>query len=74
MLKFLLSPGLTVNYPRQEAEETQHPIRPIENVTLTTKDLQERKHNILWDDGGKIGNKVNNLTLINIFKKYLRKQ
>ena len=33
------------------------PTRIVENVTLTTKGLQERKHNIEWDDGGKIGNK-----------------
>ena len=31
--------------------------RPVENVTLTTKGLQERKHNIKWDDSGKIDNK-----------------
>ena len=35
----------------------QHPTSPIENAALTTKGLQERKHNIVWDDGGKIGNK-----------------
>ena len=31
--------------------------RPAENVALTAKGLQEGKHNIEWDDGGKIGNK-----------------
>jgi hypothetical protein len=35
----------------------QHPTRPVENLALTTKGLQERKHNIEWNDGGKIGNK-----------------
>ena len=35
-------------------EKLQRPIRHVENVELTTKGLQERKHN-LWDDGGKIG-------------------
>ena len=34
-----------------------HPKRPVENVALTTKGLQERKHNIEWNDVGKIGNK-----------------
>ena len=27
--------------------------RPVENVVLTTKGLQERKNSIEWDDGGK---------------------
>ena len=35
----------------------QHPTRSVENVALTMKGLQERKHNIEWDDGGNIGNK-----------------
>ena len=38
-------------------KKLQHPTRPVENVELTTKGLQERKHSIEWDDGGKIGNK-----------------
>ena len=38
-------------------EETQHPTRPVDNVALTIKGLQERKQNIERDDGGKIGNK-----------------
>ena len=29
----------------------------VENVALTTEGLQERKYNIEWDNGGKIGNK-----------------
>ena len=29
---------------------------PVENVALTTKGPQERKHNIQWEDGGIIGN------------------
>ena len=52
---YYLSP--TVNSPSQETEETQHPKRPVENVALRTKGLQERQHNIEWEDGGKIGNK-----------------
>ena len=44
VLQFLLSPSLaTVNCPSQEIEETT---RPVENVALTTKGLQERKHNL----------------------------
>ena len=34
-----------------------HPKRPVENVALTMKGLQERKTTIEWDDGGKMGNK-----------------
>ena len=46
----------------------QHPTRPAENVTLTTKGLQERKtQSIEWDDGGIIGNK-NKLILNEIFQ------
>ena len=30
--------------------------RPVENVVLTMKGLQERKHTCEWDEGGKIGN------------------
>ena len=38
----------------------QHPTRPVENVALTTKVLQERKNKTTeWDDGRKIGNKNN---------------
>ena len=33
------------------SQETEETIRPVENVTLTTKGLQERKHN-----GGKMDN------------------
>ena len=33
------------------------PPRPVENVTLTTKGLQEIKTTIEWNEGGKIGNK-----------------
>jgi hypothetical protein len=48
---------LTVNCPSQETEEIQHPTIPVENVALTMKGLQENKHNIEWDNGGKIDNK-----------------
>ena len=48
-VEFLLSPV-------QETKETQHPTRPVENVALTTKGLQERNRNIEWDDDGKVGN------------------
>ena len=33
--------------------QLQYPTRPVENVTLTTKGLQERKTTIEWDDYGK---------------------
>ena len=32
-------------------------MRPVENVALTTKVLQERKTTIEWDDRGKMSNK-----------------
>ena len=42
--------------PSQEAEETSTSTRPVENVVLTTKGLQERNIQLFeWDDGGKIG-------------------
>ena len=36
-------------------KKLQHPTRPVENVTLTTKGLQESKTTIGWHDGGNIG-------------------
>ena len=49
--------GVEVSYvcPSQETEETSTPTRPVENVVLTTKGLQERNTTVGWDDGGKIG-------------------
>ena len=41
----------------QETEETLNPTRPVENVALTTKGLQEENITSEWDDGGKIYNK-----------------
>ena len=35
------------------------PIRPVENVVLTTKGLKERNTNVGWGDGGKIGKIMN---------------
>ena len=37
----------------QETEETSTPTRPVQNVVLTTKGLQERNTNFGWDDGEK---------------------
>ena len=34
--------------------------KPVENVVLMTKGLQERKNNIEWDDGGKQVIKIHN--------------
>ena len=39
--------------PSQETELTSKPTRPVENVVLTTKGLQERNTNVGWDDSGK---------------------
>ena len=57
MLKSLLSPGLgrTVNYPSQETEVTSTPTRPVGNVVITTKGLQDRNISIL--DGTTVENK-----------------
>ena len=35
------------------AEVTSTPTRPVDNVVITTKGLQDRHTYILWDDGGK---------------------
>jgi len=37
----------TVYCPSQETEGNSTPTRPLENVLLTTKDLQERKTQML---------------------------
>ena len=37
----------------QETEETSTPTRPVENVVLTTKGLQERNTSVRWDNGEK---------------------
>ena len=40
--------------PSQETEEISTPTRPVENVVLTTKGLQERNTQVVgWDDGEK---------------------
>ena len=49
----------TVNYPSQETEETSTPTRPVENIVLTTKGLQERNTTVRWDDSGKTGKIIN---------------
>jgi hypothetical protein len=41
------------NCPSQEKEQTLTPTRPVENVVLTTKDLQERNTQLL--DGTTVG-------------------
>ena len=46
MLKSLLSPGLAVNCPSQETEVTSTPTRPVDNVVIATKGLQDRNINI----------------------------
>ena len=42
----------SVSWIGQETEETA-PTRPIENVLLTTKSLQEINTTVVWDDSGK---------------------
>ena len=41
----VLFSDLNSNCPSQETEETSTPIRPVENVILTMKGLQERNNN-----------------------------
>ena len=36
----------------EETEVTSTPTKPVDNVVITTKGLQDRKIHI-WDDGGK---------------------
>ena len=36
-------------------QQVLYPARPVENVALTAKDLQENNTTIEWDDGGEIG-------------------
>jgi hypothetical protein len=47
----------TVNCPSQETEVTSTPTRLVENVDITTKDLQDTKNLLL--DGRTMENKVN---------------
>ena len=52
----------TVNCPSQEIEVTSTPTRPVENVVITTKGLQDRNNLLL--DGRTVENK-GKLNLIN---------
>ena len=52
----------TVNCPSQETEVTSTPTRPVDNVVITTKGLQDRNIHIL--DGMTVENK-GKLILIN---------
>ena len=45
----------TVNCPRQKTEVTSTPTRPVDNVVITTKGLQDRNIHIL--DGTTVENK-----------------
>ena len=46
-LYFPPSSQLTVNCPSQETEVTSTPTRPVDNVVIATKGLQDRSINIL---------------------------
>ena len=48
---------LTVNCPSQETEVTSTATRPVDNVVITTKGLQDRNNNYLMEIRWKI--KVN---------------
>ena len=45
----------TFNYPNQDTEVTSTPTRPVENVVITTKGLQDRNNLLL--DGRTMENK-----------------
>ena len=45
----------TVNCPSQETEVTSTPTRPVDNVVITTKGLQDRNIHII--DGTRVENK-----------------
>ena len=55
---------VSVNCPSQETEVTSTPTRPVHNVVITTKGLQDRNINIL--DGTTVENK-GKLILTEIF-------
>jgi hypothetical protein len=55
---------LTVNCPSQGTEVTSTPTRPVENVVITTKGLQDRNNLLL--DGTTVENK-GKLILTEIF-------
>ena len=55
---------LTVNCPSQETEVTSTPTRPVDNVVITTKGLQDRNIHIF--DGTRVENK-GKLILTEIF-------
>ena len=40
---------LTVDCPSQETEVTSTPARPVDNVVITTKGLQDRNNNCLME-------------------------
>ena len=54
----------TLNFPIQETEETSTPTRPVENVVITMKGLQDRNNLLL--DGKTVENK-GKLILTEIF-------
>jgi hypothetical protein len=49
-----------------DQKKLQHPTRPVENVLITTKGLQERKTNVFNGTPEKKGN--SNVILIEIFQ------
>ena len=55
---------MDVNFPSQETEVTSTPTRPVENVVITTKGLNDR-NNILLD--GKTVENKGKLILTEIF-------
>ena len=64
-VKFTSVSWSPVNCPSQETEVTSTPTRPVENVVITTKDLQDRNNLLL--DGKTVENK-GKLILIVIIK------
>jgi hypothetical protein len=65
----------TINCPRQETKVTSTPTRPVENVVITTKGIQDRNNLLL--DGRTMENK-GELILTDIFpsvqRHYIKKK
>ena len=55
--KFLFLPKQLSTAQARRQKKLQHPTRPVENVAVITKGLQERKHNHWMGRRWKIGNK-----------------
>ena len=63
---------MTVDYPSQETEVTSTPTRPVDNVVIRTKGLQDRSINIL--DGTTVENKGKLILIFILIYVYSRRK